>query len=138
ADARLGGHLRACGVNMPKWKAVVRRWVFVVLVGALVVVAFVKGETGIVMIIGGFVVLPLRLTLTVISISAFRHQRAFRGARLDLYENGLVRTQHGRVRAVRYDSTTLFRRNGRTNRGGAAQLTLRYDLTDTTGQQLAL
>ncbi|MFE7718201.1 hypothetical protein ACFU44_04085 [Nocardia rhizosphaerihabitans] len=59
--ARLGRHLRAFGAYTPMWKRLVRRWVFVVLVGAVVAFAFVKGETGIVMIVGGFVVLPLGL-----------------------------------------------------------------------------
>lgn len=54
------------------WKRLVRRWVFVVLVGAVVAFAFVKGETGIVMIVGGFVVLPLGLALLAITISAYR------------------------------------------------------------------
>ncbi|WP_280218633.1 DUF6585 family protein [Nocardia neocaledoniensis] len=138
ADAGLGGHLRGFGAYTPMWKRIVRRWVFVVVVGGLVAFAAVQGETGMVVIIGGFIVLPVFLPLVVVTISAYRHQRGFRGARLDLYENGLVRTQHGLVRAVRYDSTRLFRRPSRTNRGGAAQMTFRYDLTDTTGREIQL
>ncbi len=67
-------------------------------------------------------------------IRAFRYTRSYEGARLDLYERGLVAALLGRLWAVRYDSTTVYQNIVRHMRNGHhIGTTYAYTLTDLAG-----
>ncbi len=107
---------------------------------------------GVVTTVGGFVgemaaVGVLGATVAVVSgaglladlgwlrFASTRH----RGIRLDLYEGGCVISEHGAIRAVRYDSTTVRRKIVHAVQNPAAhQVAYRYTLVDTAGAQVVL
>ncbi|KAA2261434.1 hypothetical protein F0L68_16735 [Solihabitans fulvus] len=61
------------------------------------------------------------------------------GARLDLFEHGLTSAFQGRLRAFRYDSTTVLQHIVRHTRNGVhTHTTYAYTLTDTTGESTVL
>lgn len=62
-----------------------------------------------------------------------------RGVRLDLYERGCVACCRGRVRAVRFDTTTLRRRVEHGVKNPVAhQISYRYTIYDTEGVPVVL
>ncbi|MBY8856236.1 hypothetical protein K7711_07090 [Nocardia sp. CA2R105] len=63
-------------------------------------------------------------------------QRTFRGARLDLYSDGVVAFIEARARVVRYDSTGVFQKVVHYERTGRTSYT--YTLIDTAGEKFVL
>ncbi|WP_067667079.1 DUF6585 family protein [Nocardia miyunensis] len=64
------------------------------------------------------------------------HQR---GSRLDLYQHGVVASDGGQVRVVRYDSTTVRRKIVHAAKDPAAEdVSYRYTIMDTDGEPVVL
>lgn len=124
--AHLGRHQATYPVGMPSWTKLWGSALATAFFVAVAIAGVLTGEAGIAVIIGGFVALPLTLRLLLVVAQGMRHQSKYRGARLDLYQHGLIQVQHDRVRTVRYDTTTMF------------QVLDHYYLTDTVGQRVEL
>ncbi|MFG3052582.1 DUF6585 family protein [Kitasatospora sp. NPDC048239] len=84
-------------------------------------------------------VIPLGLLLVV--PFAIRHERSTtrrnQGLRIDLFDQGLTAVVQGRVRAVRYESTSVLQYIVR-HTGAGGYTAYEYTLTDTEGEKVVL
>ncbi|WP_227984313.1 DUF6585 family protein [Nocardia spumae] len=97
------------------------------LIGAVISFAVAQPVVGILCVIAPIVMLPAL-------IRSYRYARSYAGARLDLYDAGLVAARQGRLWVARYDSTTIYQsivRHMRNNHHIGTTYT--YTFTDIAG-----
>ncbi|UFS97384.1 DUF6585 family protein [Nocardia huaxiensis] len=135
-DADLGRHVRTYWPSLPQWRRFIPFLVILGILDAVAVAALRAGETGIAVLIGGFLSGGPTLVLLITMIKVAIRRRRYGGARLDLYELGLVRVRRADLRVARYDSTAALPRVSVTSparEGGTP--TYHLDLTDITGRR---
>lgn len=129
ARSGLGRHHRT---YLPRPPRTGGKIVLIVLAIAGVIAAVVSFAVG--QPVLGILAAVFPIVLVPALIRAFRYTRSYEGARLDLYERGLVAALLGRLWAVRYDSTTVYQNIVRHMRNGHhIGTTYAYTLTDLAG-----
>ena len=132
-QADLGRHQAAYPAVQPNLNLGCVGVATVVLVGAAVAFA-VTGYPAV-----SFIALAPLVVILFIPVYSHRVATKNKGARLDLFERGLISVYQGQLRVFRYDSTTVLQNIVRHLRNGVhTHTTYAYTLTAASGESFVL